>query len=247
MMKFKAFHTLSYGLYLVTSADNGKNAGYVANTVFQVTSEPPQVAISCHKNNDTCSTILKSGIFAVSVLKKDASASLIGEFGFMASSEVDKFRKINFQSLVTGAPVVSDSCIAWFDCKVVNTLDVGSHMLFIGEVAGCDVTNSDEDPLTYAWYREKFRMLAPKNAPTHIDKSKLEAEEEPVPVVEASPGKETGKSEPEEYYCTICGFRYNPEEGDPTMGIQPGTPFDDLPEDYRCPICNASKEYFREG
>jgi len=49
------------------------------------------------------------------------------------------------------------------------------------------------------------------------------------------------------FTCTICGFQYNPEEGDPTMGIPPGTPFADLPEDYKCPICNAGKEYFKES
>ncbi|HPE75901.1 MAG TPA: rubredoxin [Draconibacterium sp.] len=44
----------------------------------------------------------------------------------------------------------------------------------------------------------------------------------------------------------MCGFQYDPEEGDPALGIPPGTPFEDLPEDYRCPICNAGKDYFKK-
>jgi rubredoxin len=49
------------------------------------------------------------------------------------------------------------------------------------------------------------------------------------------------------FTCQICGFQYNPEEGDPTAGIPPGTPFEDLPDDYKCPICNAGKEYFKRN
>ena len=243
-MKFKAFHKLTYGLYLVTSVLDNKKSGYVANTVFQVTSTPPLLAISCHKKNDTCEVILKSKVFAVSVLNREASSALIGEFGFMASSEVDKFRKIHTEEKSTGAPVVFDSCIAWFDCNVVSTIDLGSHMLIIGEVADADLISEDE-PLTYAWYREKFRMLSPKNSPTYIEKEKLDSEEKPAPqpITEEVSGD---GNEAREYYCTVCGFRYDPAEGDPSLGIEPGTPFENLPDEYRCPICNASKDYFRE-
>jgi flavin reductase (DIM6/NTAB) family NADH-FMN oxidoreductase RutF/rubredoxin len=245
-MKYSAFHKLSYGLYIITSVSDGTKAGYIANTVFQVTSTPPLLAISCHKNNDTCGIILKSRVFAVSVLKKEVSSSLIGEFGFMASSEIDKFRKVNFESHITGAPVITDSCMAWFDCRVVETTDLGTHMLIIGEVADCDVTGDDE-PLTYAWYREKYKMLSPRNAPTFIEKSKLDSEEKVIQEKVQQEEKRASEDQQTEYYCTICGFRYNPADGDPSLGIEPGTPFEDLSDDYRCPICNASKEYFREG
>ena len=69
-MNYRAFHKLSYGLYIIASEYEGKKAGYIANTTFQVTSEPPQLAISCHKKNETTDVILKSGIFSVSVLRK---------------------------------------------------------------------------------------------------------------------------------------------------------------------------------
>ena len=47
-----------------------------------------------------------------------------------------------------------------------------------------------------------------------------------------------------EYVCTVCGYVYNPEEGDPENGIDPGTLFEDLPEDWCCPVCGAAKEDF---
>jgi len=48
----------------------------------------------------------------------------------------------------------------------------------------------------------------------------------------------------EKYVCQICGYVYEPELGDPDSGIKPGTPFADLPEDWHCPICGASKSDF---
>ncbi|HPR33281.1 MAG TPA: rubredoxin [Prolixibacteraceae bacterium] len=49
-----------------------------------------------------------------------------------------------------------------------------------------------------------------------------------------------------EYVCIICGYTYDPETGEPEQGIPPGTPFEELPDDYICPVCRAGKDYFRE-
>ena len=247
-MDYKALHKLSYGLYIIASEFEGKKAGYIGNTVFQVTSAPVQIAISCHKNNDSAAVILQSGVFSVSVLKKDASTSLIGEFGFMSSSEIDKFARVKTEVYSSGAPVVIDSALAWFDCRVVSAQDIGSHMLIIGEVLDSRLL-SDEEPLTYAWYREKYKMLAPRNAPTFIEKEKLEhkpAADETDTAPKAGDIREIPDSgDEEEYICAICGYVYRQEDGDLSMGIPPGTPFEELPDDYRCPICNAGKDYFK--
>jgi flavin reductase (DIM6/NTAB) family NADH-FMN oxidoreductase RutF/rubredoxin len=249
-MKYKAFHKLSYGLYIIATELNGKKFGYIGNTAFQVTSEPAQVVISSHKNNYTTAKILESRKFSISVLKKEVNTSIIGEFGFMSGADTDKFRNVQTITSVTGAPVILDSSVAWFDCKVVNSFDVGSHILILGEVLDSDVL-SEEEPLTYDYYRRKYKMLAPKNAPTYIEKEKLEKEKvtepalEPDIKIEIQPEKVSGDLST--YSCSICGFQYDPEEGDPAIGIPPGTPFDDLPENYRCPICNAAKDYFHKN
>lgn len=252
-MKYKAFHKLSYGLYLIATEHEGKKYGYVGNTAFQVTSIPPKVAISSNKNNHTTGQILKSGKFSISVLEQKADTSIIGEFGFMSGTEIDKFTKVKPITAVTGAPIITDSCVAWFDCRVLETFDVGSHLLIIGEVLESDVI-SDDEPLTYRHYREKYKMLAPKNAPTYVDKETLDKEqaidEEQTIEKEKEEKNDSNITEPDSadgadiYVCQICGFQYDPEEGDPAMGIPPGTPFEDLPEDYKCPICNAGKDYF---
>jgi flavin reductase (DIM6/NTAB) family NADH-FMN oxidoreductase RutF/rubredoxin len=241
-MDYKALLNLSYGLYVVTSAKDGIKAGYIANTVFQVTSSPPQIAISCHKNNHTLQFLTESGVFSVSILKKETSPALIGEFGFMSGAEYDKFAHVKTVTGSTGAPVLSESCVAWLDCRVVSSIDLGSHVLFIGQVVDCGVL-TDEEPLTYAWYREKYKMYSPKNAPTYIEKvpSETEVEKKILPDNAVKPVD----SDDEPYICTICGHIYRPEEGDPSINIPPGTSFSELPEDFRCPICNAGKDYYK--
>jgi len=48
----------------------------------------------------------------------------------------------------------------------------------------------------------------------------------------------------QKYICTACSYVYDPEEGDPDSGIEPGTAFEDIPEDWVCPVCGVSKEDF---
>ena len=48
------------------------------------------------------------------------------------------------------------------------------------------------------------------------------------------------------YECTVCGYIYDPELGDPDNGIKPGTPFEELPDDWVCPVCGASKDQFEK-
>ena len=48
----------------------------------------------------------------------------------------------------------------------------------------------------------------------------------------------------DKYVCEICGYVYDPEEGDTDNGIDPGTSFDDLPDDWECPTCGAPKDDF---
>jgi rubredoxin len=48
------------------------------------------------------------------------------------------------------------------------------------------------------------------------------------------------------YECTVCGYIYDPEEGDPENGVEPGTAFEDISDDWVCPVCGAGKEDFEE-
>jgi len=63
----------------------------------------------------------------------------------------------------------------------------------------------------------------------------------PQAILERKGGRKMAK-----YECTICGYVYDPEAGDPDSGIAPGTPFEELPDDWVCPVCGASKSDFEK-
>lgn len=251
-MRSEAFFKMTYGLYLIASAAGDELAGYIANTAFQVTAEPPQIAISCHKDNTTAEIIERSGVFSISVLEKDTDAGLIGLFGYKSGNEKEKFERVNYKTGNNGAPVILTHTIAYFECKVVDKFDVGSHFLFIGEVTDGELLE-DKDPITYDYFRNEMKLMAPERAPTYIDKSKLKSEEkpivppEPAEKVEISEDKNKTPNEVIEgptFLCPICAYVYDPALGDDTQGIEPGTQFADLPEEWVCPICAAAKSVF---
>jgi len=232
-VNIEAFYKVTYGLYIVSSKVNEKLSGYISNTVFQVTAEPVQFAVCCSKNNFTSEVIKQSKAFSISVLEQDTAAELIGLFGYKSGKDVNKFKGINYITGETGVPIVLDNTIAWFECEVVQTYDVGSHVLFIGKLVNNDLVDIDRAPLTYAYYREVKKGVAPKNAPTYIDKSQIN--------MNISEGKNVKK-----YKCNVCGYIYDPESGDEKGGIPEGTAFEELPKDWICPVCGTQKSDFTE-
>jgi len=226
----RALYVLSYGMYLVSSYLEGKLNGQIANTVFQVCSDPPRVAVSINKNNLTHEYITKSGVFAVSVLDQDTPMTFIGLFGFKSGRDTDKLSQANYKKNVTGAPLVTDNALALLEARVIGTTDAGTHTIFVADVVGAEVLR-EGTPLTYAFYHENKKGKAPKSAPTYMEPPKSGEEKETV---------KTMKS----YVCGVCGYVYDPAAGDPDNGIKPGTAFEDLPESWVCPVCGASKGEF---
>ena len=86
-MDLKALYKLGYGLYVVSSIKGSRRNGQIANTVFQITSEPPTIAVSINKNNLTHQFITESKVLSVSVLSQDTPLSFIGRFGFKSGRE----------------------------------------------------------------------------------------------------------------------------------------------------------------
>ena len=172
-MNVEALFKFSYGLYVVTSQAEEKKSGYIGNTVFQVTSDPLQLAISCNRDNYTADIIKESGRFGVSILEQDTKSTIIGTFGYKSGRDVDKFSDVDYFTTENGTPIVKENSVAWFDCKVVKTVEVDSHILFIGEVVDGDLLQKEKTPLTYAYFHEVKKGISPKNAPTYIDKSKI--------------------------------------------------------------------------
>jgi len=166
-MNTKALYNLSYGLYVVASEKQGKLNAQIANTVVQVTSEPPTIAVCINKQNLTHEFITESKVFTASILSQDTPLSFIGHFGFKSGREVDKLKDVNYKLGEAKAPIVLDHSLAYLEAKVINQVDVGTHTIFVGELVGADVLREGE-PMTYAYYHQVKRGTTPKTAPSYI-------------------------------------------------------------------------------
>lgn len=224
-MNVQALNAISYGLYLVGSRKEDELNVQVANTLFQVTAEPPTIAVSINKQNLTHEFIRASKVFTASALCQDAPLSFIGRFGFKSGRDTNKLEGINYKIGKTQAPVVLDHAVAYLEARVIQEVDVGTHTIFIGELIEADVISTKEC-MTYGYYRQIKRGTTPVTAPSHIKEKRVE-------VVKAA-----------KYQCSVCGYIYDPERGDPESGIKPQTLFEELPDSWVCPICGAAKSEF---
>ena len=229
-MNTETFFKITYGLYLVSSVKNGKYNAHVSNTVFQVSAEPPLFAICSNKNNLTTEYMEESGVVGVSIIQEDVDLQFIGKFGFKSGRDSDKFVDTNFLIGKTGAPLITDKAIAYLDCQIESVADLGTHKLFIVKVLDAQTLKEGLAPLTYRYYREVIKGISPKNAPTYH-----------APKVEV---KTTEEKPMKKWRCELCGYEYDPAHGDKEHGIAPGVDFDDLPDDWHCPVCGVDKSSF---
>lgn len=229
-MNRNALYKITYGLYVVCSREKEKVNGQIVNSLFQVSAKPPTVAISINKNNLTHEYIVSSKSFTVSVLSEDTPMKFIGIFGFKCGRDFDKLKGVSCRIGKTKIPIIIENSIAYFEAELIDKIDAGTHTIFIGRVIDGDFL-SDKKPMTYDFYRLVKGGLSPKNAPTFIEKNnKTNSEVEKM----------------DKYECKVCGWVYDPDKGDPDNGVDPGTKFEDLPDNWVCPVCGASKSDFKK-
>lgn len=211
-MNKNAFRQLSYGVYVISTWDEGRATGCTANSAMQITSDPATIAVSINHSNYTNACIQKLGKFAISILGEHSDPGAIGVFGFKSGRDNNKFDEVGHE--IRGyMPVISDAC-AYIVCEVVDKMETDSHTVFLGKVVDADILQKD-DPMTYAYYHNVIKGKSPKAAPTYIPEEK----------------EETGSK----YVCGVCGYEY---QGD--------IPFEELPEDYVCPVCKQPKSAFQK-
>ena len=230
-MKLETLHKISYGLYIICSKNEEKINGQIANALFQVTAEPATIAVSINKQNLTHEYIEKSNFFTVSILSENTPMSFIGNFGFKSGRDLDKFKDVEYKLGKTKSPIVLDNALACIEAEVIDKIDVGTHTIFIGRVEDAEIL-SEEKPMTYEYYHKVKGGVSPKTAPTYNS------------MVDKKTKKEENKMD--KYVCTVCGYVYDPEKGDPDGGIAPGTKFEDIPDEWVCPLCGASKSDFEK-
>ncbi|MBE6638283.1 MAG: flavin reductase [Ruminococcaceae bacterium] len=182
-MDNKALYNLSYGVYLLTANENGKDNGCIINTAVQIAENPARISISVIKGNLTCDMILNTGKFNLSALDNTVTFDLIRRFGMQSGRNTDKFEGMRtvFRS-ENGILYLAESTNMYLSCKVIEHMDLGSHILFIAELTDAIVMENTPS-LTYAQYH-----------------------------AEVKPKPKAPETEKKQYVCTICGYVYEGDE-----------------------------------
>ena len=231
MLDLESLFKLSYGMCIVSSKRNGSFNGCIVNTVFQVTPEPPIIAVSINRQCLTHEYINESKVFTVSVLSQQTPTSFIGRFGFRSGRDIDKFEQVKYKIGRNGVPIVLDNTVSFIEAEVTESIDVATHTLFIAKIVACQRLDDDNEPMTYSYYRDIKHGRTPKTAATYLKtkpKTKLKK----------------GAKDMKKYKCLICGYIYDPSVGDPDNSVDAGVDFEDLPDDWLCPDCGAGKDEF---
>ena len=155
-MNTKVMHDLTCGLYMLSSASGEKRGGCIINTVMQVTSKPLRVTVTVNKANNTHDLIVQSGVFAVSLLSESAPFGLFQHFGFQSGRDVDKFEGLSVGTDCNGVPYLTWASRGYLSCKVVSSMDLGTHTQFLADVVDGDIL-SDENPVSYSYYQANIK------------------------------------------------------------------------------------------
>lgn len=179
-----ALFNLSYGLYVLTAREDGRDCGCIVNTVTQLTENPTRIAVSVNKQNFTNEVIQRTGLFNVSVLTEAAPMDLFRHFGFQSGRDVDKFAGRTDPVSENGLRYIGGPANALISGKVEQAIDCGTHMLYIALVTEARKL-SDAPSMTYAYY---FANVKPKPQPKPAEKPRRG------------------------FVCRICGYFYEGDE-----------------------------------
>ncbi len=178
----RALYKLGYGLYVLTARDCGNDNGCIVNTVQQVASAPETLAVAVSKLNYTHGMIEKTGIFNVSVLDNTVPFEVFRHFGFQSGRDTKKIAEGAVRGR-NGLSYIPTFTNAYMGCKVRQTIDLGSHTLFLAEITEAEVL-SENPSVTYAEYHSRI-----KPQPQKKDESVKKG-----------------------WRCRICGYVYEGEE-----------------------------------
>ena len=247
-MDMKVMNKITYGLYVLTARCGNQFNGCIINTLAQVTSSPNRVSVTVNKGNFTEYMIRSSGRFNVSMIDESADFSLFTHFGFQSGRWCNKFYDYALKKAENGLPVIEKGACAYVCCEVVQTVDLGTHTMFIADVAGGEVI-SDKAPMTYAYYHANVKPKPAKaeensgerwvcNICGYIYEGHL-PDDFICPLCKhgaadftrmegGASDEDKAENADEKWVCGVCGYIY---EGA-------------LPADYVCPVCGVGADEF---
>ena len=254
-MNTKALYNLTYGVYLMSAKDGGKDNACIINTAVQVANNPTRISVAAIKGNLTHDMIVKSGKLNLSALSVDAPFSLFEHFGMKSGRDVDKFATFSdVARSENGLLYLTKYATAFLSLNVVESYDLGSHTLFIGELVDAETLDKAEN-CTYGYYQTVIKASATKpvaktgwrctvcnhvyegeNLPDDYicpickhgkeDFEKIGGEVAPK-IEEIKPETTVGGAK--KFVCSVCGYVH---EGD------------SAPD--QCPICKVPSDKFTE-
>jgi len=134
----------------------GARRGITATAVCSVTADPPSVLVCLNRSTGTCATVEATGLFAVNLLSDVQDALALRFAGQGGVSGEEKFAEGDWQTAASGLPILRDASVA-FSCVVRDSVEVGTHYIFIGQIA--ELTHGHGAALIYEQCR--FRRLSP--------------------------------------------------------------------------------------
>jgi flavin reductase (DIM6/NTAB) family NADH-FMN oxidoreductase RutF/rubredoxin len=193
-MNKKALYQLSYGLFVLTANLNGKDNGCIINTAVQLTSNPYRISIAVNKANLTHDMIKETRKFTLSVLSQDAEFEIFQHFGFQSGRDVDKFA--GFTDCKRGANdtmIITKGTNAYLSAWVEETIDVGTHTLFIAQLTDADIL-SEVPSATYQYYQDSIKP----------QKAGVTADGKTIWRCKVCGYEYVGDELPENFICPIC-------------------------------------------
>lgn len=208
-MNEKTVHKFTYGLFVLSTKKGDSYNGCIINTAIQVTTSPNQISITVNKQNYTEELIKNCNKFNLSFISEDATFDLFERFGFKSGRDTDKFADMSnndYKLSGNGIPYITKGTNAYISAWVNQTIDLGTHTMFIATVTDMDVL-SETPSASYSYYHANIK-----------------------------PKPQTVKSEGKVWVCKICGYVYD--------DAKEGIPFEELPDDWVCPLCKHPKSDF---
>lgn len=191
MKNNSAMFQLSYGLFVLSAKEGDKSNGCIVNTVQQVTSSPNRILVAVNKGNYTHDMIVNTGVFNVSILSEDVVFDTFQHFGFQSGRDVNKMEGFSdYQIAENGIFYLTKGANAYLCAKVFQTIDLGTHTLFLADVTDGDLLNNTAS-VTYTYYHKNIKPQ-PKETKTSGWRCKICGY-----VYE-------GEELPEDFVCPLC-------------------------------------------
>ena len=163
-MDNRVLFNIGYGLYVLTAREKDKDNGCIINTLQQVTDNPNQITITVSKQNYTHDMIKATGLFNISILTTGTPFEVFRHFGFQSGKDFNKFENGNNERRSSnGLVFLPEHVNAFLSGKVISTVDLGTHTMFVASVTEGEVLSPVES-VTYTYYHKniKPKPAAPK-------------------------------------------------------------------------------------